>query len=81
MLPTDMQRRFSLHRIALLFGLFTFGAAVYTDAYLRENKGPTCFGCSNRICLFIEYVDNPSIVIAHPLQGAEELIFINDFEQ
>jgi len=71
-----MRRLFSQHRIALLFGMLTFGLGAYSDFYLRANKGPTCFGCYNRICYIVEYIDNPRIVISHPVQAVEDFIFI-----
>ena len=69
-----MAERCSRHRFNLLFALLTFAVGAYTDSFLRANKGPTCFGCSNRICYIVEYADNPQIVISHPVQAVEELI-------
>ena len=71
-----MRRYFALNRIALLFGLLSFVVGAYTDSYLRANKGPTCFGCTNRICYIVEFADDPQIVIYHPVEAIEDFVFM-----
>ncbi|MEP6849897.1 MAG: hypothetical protein ABI999_13655 [Acidobacteriota bacterium] len=45
----------------ILAAAFVVGAGV--DAYLRANKGMTCFGCSTYSCVIVELADNPDILV------------------
>ncbi|MEP6849900.1 MAG: hypothetical protein ABI999_13670 [Acidobacteriota bacterium] len=62
-----------LHFILVLAAAFVVGAGV--DAYLRANKGPTCFGCSTYSCVIVELADNPGLLVFWARDGFQHPLF------
>lgn len=61
-------------RFFLIF-VFAFAVGAGVDAYLRTNKGPTCFGCSTYFCVIVELADHPSLILGRARDGFRSSLF------
>ena len=64
-------RRYKPRFKFLIAALLMFGIGAATDAYLRANVGPTCFGCSTIACRIVMVADNPLVFLQHPIETIE----------